>query len=159
MSRNAPLKEQSVAWQLKDCCEGDYLRSRLSSLFFVPFAFVGYNRLSIYGFSNGVLTFRGPFFAAPVSWNRFECIIKVYTKQGRPGGILENQYTRKKFKYTQNYTQIHFIPEIQRRRYTEYPYLSCNIPYTRLKKPLYTVYPKTLADPDKEYCRSEPPCF
>ena len=29
-----------------------------------------------------------------------------------------------------------------------YPYLSCNIPYTRFKKPLYTVYPKTLADPD-----------
>ena len=29
-----------------------------------------------------------------------------------------------------------------------YPYLRCNIPYTRFKKPLYTVYPKILADPD-----------
>ena len=70
------------------------------------------------------------------------------------------QYTRKKVaktpkntqnssKYTQNYTQVYFIPEIQRKWYTEYPYLSCNIPYTRFKKPLYTVYPKTLADPDQ----------
>ena len=69
------------------------------------------------------------------------------------------QYTRKKFakipqntqnssKYTQNYTQVYLIPEIQRKWYTEYPYLSCNIPYTRFKKPRYTVYPKTLADPD-----------
>ena len=73
--------------------------------------------------------------------------------------VVVYQYTRKKFaklpqntqnssKYTQNYTQVYFIPEIQRKWYTEYPYLSCNIPYTRFKKPLYTVYPKTLADPD-----------
>ena len=49
------------------------------------------------------------------------------------------QYTRKKFakipqnlsKYTQNYTQVYFIPEIPRKWYTEYPYLSCNIPYTQ----------------------------
>ena len=79
--------------------------------------------------------------------------------QDRPGGVVVYQYTRKKFakipkntqnssKYTQNYTQVYFIPEIQRKWYTEYPYLSCNIPYTRFKKPLYTVYPKTLADPD-----------
>ena len=27
--------------------------------------------------------------------------------------------------------------------------IGCNIPYTRFKKPLYTVYPKTLADPAK----------
>ena len=78
---------------------------------------------------------------------------------GRVGGGVVYQYTRKKFakipqntqnssKYTQNYTQVYFIPEIQRKWYTEYPYLSCNIPYTRFKKPLYTVYPKTLADPD-----------
>ena len=78
--------------------------------------------------------------------------------QGRPGGVVVYQYTQKKFakipkntqnssKYTQNYTQVYFIPEIQRKWYTEYPYLSCNIPYTRFKKPLYTVYPKTLADP------------
>ena len=53
-------------------------------------------------------------------------------------------------KYTQNYTQVYFIPEIQRKWYTEYPYLSCNIPYTRFKKPLYTVYPKTLADPERK---------
>ena len=75
-------------------------------------------------------------------------------------GVVVYQYTRKKFakipkntqnssKYTQNYTQVYFIPEIQRKWYTEYPYLSCNIPYTRFKKPLYTVYPKTLADPDR----------
>ena len=78
--------------------------------------------------------------------------------QGRPGGVVVYRYTRKKFakipqntqnwsKYTLNYTQVYFIPEIQRKSYTEYPYLSCNIPYTRFKKPLYTVYPKTLADP------------
>ena len=77
--------------------------------------------------------------------------------QGRPGGVVVYQYTRKKFakipkntqnssKYTQNYTQVYFIPEIQRKWYTEYPYLSCNIPYTRFKKPLYTVYARTLAD-------------
>ena len=53
-------------------------------------------------------------------------------------------------KYTQNYTQVYFIHAIQRKWYTDYPYLSCNIPYTRLKKPLNTVYPKTLADP--VYC-------
>ena len=74
------------------------------------------------------------------------------------GGVVVYRYTRKKFakipqntqnasKYTLNYTQVYFIPEIQRKSYTEYPYLSCNIPYTRFKKPLYTVYPKTLADP------------
>ena len=74
--------------------------------------------------------------------------------------VVVYQYTRKKFakipqntqnssKYTQNYTQVYFIPEIQRKWFTEYPYLSCNIPYTRFKKPLYTVYPKTLADPEQ----------
>ena len=73
-------------------------------------------------------------------------------------GVVVYQYTRKKFakipqntqnssKYTQNYTQVYFIPEIQRKWYTEYPYLSCNIRYTRFKKPLYTVHPKTLANP------------
>ena len=73
--------------------------------------------------------------------------------------VVVYQYTRKKFakipqntqnssKYTQAYFQVYFIPEIQRKWYTEYPYLSCNIPYTRFKKPLYTVYPKTLADPE-----------
>ena len=72
-------------------------------------------------------------------------------------GSVVYQYTRKKIgqntqnssKYTQNYIQVYFIPEIHRKWYTEYPYLSCNIPYTRFKKPLYTVYPKTLADPVK----------
>ena len=59
------------------------------------------------------------------------------------------QNTQNSSKYTQNYTQVYFIPEIQRKWYTEYPYLSCNIPYTRFKKPLYVVYPKTLADPDR----------
>ena len=78
---------------------------------------------------------------------------------GGGGGVVVYQYTRKKFpkipkntqnssKYTQNYTKVYFIPEIQRKWYTEYPYLSCNIPYTRFKKPLYTVYPQTLADPE-----------
>ena len=56
--------------------------------------------------------------------------------------------TQNSSKYTQNYTQVYFIPEIQRKWYTQYPYLSYNIPYSRFKKPLYTVYPKTLADPD-----------
>ena len=80
-------------------------------------------------------------------------------QQGGGGGeLVVYQYTRNKFskmpqntqnasKYTQNYTQVYFIPEIQRKWYTEYPYLSCNKPYTRFKKPLYTVYRKTLADP------------
>ena len=66
--------------------------------------------------------------------------IPVYSKKIR-------QNTQNSSKYTQNYTQVYFIPEIQRKWYTEYLYLSCNIPYTRFKKPLYTVYPKTLADP------------
>ena len=68
--------------------------------------------------------------------------IPVYPKNIR-------QNTQNSSKYTQNYTQVYLIPEIQRKWYTEYPYLSCNIPYTRFKKPLYTVYPKTLADPDR----------
>ena len=76
--------------------------------------------------------------------------------QGRSEGVVVYQYTRKKFakntqnssKYIQNYTQVYFMPGIQRKWYTEYPYLSWNIPYTGFKKPLYTVYPKTLADPD-----------
>ena len=67
--------------------------------------------------------------------------IPVYLKKIR-------QNTQNSSKYTQNYTQVYFIPEIQRKWYTEYPYLSCNIPYIRFKKPLYTLYPKTLADPD-----------
>ena len=66
--------------------------------------------------------------------------IPVYAKKIR-------QNTQNSSKYTQNYTQVYFIPEIQRKWYTEYPYLSCNILYTRFKKPLYTVHPKTLADP------------
>ena len=85
--------------------------------------------------------------------------LSCYIYQGRPGGIVVYQYTRKKFakipqntpnssKCTKNYTQVYFIPEIQRKWYTEYPYLSYNVPYTRFKKPLYTVYPKTLAYPD-----------
>ena len=41
------------------------------------------------------------------------------TSQGRPGGLVIYQYTRKKIaeipKYTQNYTQVYFIPEIQRK--------------------------------------------
>ena len=55
--------------------------------------------------------------------------------QGRPGGVVVYQYTRKTFakipqntqnslKYTQNYTQVYFIPEIQRKWCTEYPYLN-----------------------------------
>ena len=65
---------------------------------------------------------------------------------GSARGVVVYQYTRKKFakipqntqnssKYSQNYTQVYFIPEIQRKWYTEYPYLSCNIPYTRFKSP------------------------
>ena len=87
-------------------------------------------------------------------WSRF-----ILIRVGQRGVLVVYQYTREKFakipkytqnssKYTQNYTQVYFIPEIQRKWYIEYPYLSCNIPYTRFKKPLYTVYPKTLANPD-----------
>ena len=64
------------------------------------------------------------------------------------GGSGIPVYPKKIRQNTQNYTQVYFIPEIQRKCYTEYPYLSCNVPYTRFKKPLYTVYPKTVADPD-----------
>ena len=75
----------------------------------------------------------------------------IFVRVRQEGGVVVYQYTRKKFgkipQNTQNYTQVYFIPQIQRKWYTEYPYLSCNIPYTRFKKPLYTVYPKTLADP------------
>ena len=49
-----------------------------------------------------------------------------FREQGRPGGVVVYQYTRKKFakipkntqnssKYTQNYTQVYFIPKIQRK--------------------------------------------
>ena len=52
---------------------------------------------------------------------------------GGGGGLVVYQYTRNEFakiprnsqnssKYTQNYTQVYFIPEIQRKWYTEYPY-------------------------------------
>ena len=68
--------------------------------------------------------------------------IPVYPKK-----ILSKipQNTQNASKYTQNYTQVYFIPEIQRKWCTEYPSLSCNTPYTRFKKPLYNR--KTLADP------------
>ena len=49
------------------------------------------------------------------------------------------QNTQNSSKYTQNKFK-------ENDRYTEYLYF-CNIPYTRFKKPLNTVYPKTLADP------------
>ena len=72
---------------------------------------------------------------------------KITWDQSRPGGgggggwglgVVVYQYIPKKFakipkntqnssKYTQNYTQVYFIPEIQRKWYTEYLY--------------YTVYP------------------
>ena len=70
--------------------------------------------------------------------------------QGRPGEVVVYQYTRKKFAKIPkiNGSIVYCIPEIRRKRYTEYPYLSCNIPYNRFKKPLYTVYPKPLADPE-----------
>ena len=56
----------------------------------------------------------------------------MHSNQGQPGGVVVYQYTRKKFvkipkntqnssKYTQNYTQVYFILEIQRKWYTEYP--------------------------------------
>ena len=80
-------------------------------------------------------------------------LVDASISQGRPAGggggsgipvypkkIRQN--TQNSSKYTQNYTQVYFMPEIQRKWHTEYPYLSCNIPYTRFKKPLYTVYPK-----------------
>ena len=68
----------------------------------------------------------------------------VIHRQGRPVGVSGipvypkkiRQNTLNSSKYTQNYTQVYFIPEIQRKWYTEYPYLSCNIPYTQFKKPL-----------------------
>ena len=92
----------------------------------------------------------------PLAWHGGEAPPQPIC-QDRPGGggsgipvypkkICQN--TQNSSKYTQNYTQVYFIPEIQRKWCTEYPYLSCNIPYIRFKKPLYTVYPKTLADPD-----------
>ena len=51
--------------------------------------------------------------------------IPVYLKKIR-------QNTQNSSKYTQNYTQVYFIPEIQRKWYTEYPYLN---------KLQYTLYP------------------
>ena len=70
------------------------------------------------------------------------------------GGVVVYQYAEKIRQNTQKYPKfIQIYPKLYPgvlytwKWYTEYPYLSCNIPYTRLKKPLYTVYPKTLADP------------
>ena len=73
--------------------------------------------------------------------------------QGRPGGVVVYQYTQKKFakipkntqnssKYTQNYTQVYFIPEIQRKWYTEYPYLKIEAAIYHipdLKSPVYRI--------------------
>ena len=72
-------------------------------------------------------------------------------KSGSARGVVVYQYTRKRFAKIPkiNGSIVYCIPGIQRKWYTEYPYLSCNIPYTRFKKPLYTVYSKTLTDPDK----------
>ena len=53
-------------------------------------------------------------------------IVKTMHQSGSAGGVVVYQYTRKKFakipkntqnssKYTQNYTQVYFIPEIQRK--------------------------------------------
>ena len=114
--------------------------------------------------SKNALGWDGQFYHVNVVWAslwnetkfRNESHSGIKINQGRPRGVVVYQYTRKKFakipkirpNNTPNYTQVYFIPEIQRKWYTEYPYLSCNIPYTWFKKPLYTVYPKTLADPD-----------
>ena len=57
-------------------------------------------------------------------------------------------YPKKIRQNTQKYPKLYPGILYTWKWYTEYPYLSCNIPYTRFKKPLYTVYPKTLADPD-----------
>ena len=80
----------------------------------------------------------GPLLFLKFNWCRHILAFKDI-EQGRPGGLVIYQYTRKKCskipKSTQNYTQVYFIPEIQRKWYTEYPYLSCSIPYTRFKKP------------------------
>ena len=58
--------------------------------------------------------------------------------QGRPGGVVVYQYTRKKF--IQIYPKLY--PGIL------YTRSSKKVMYRILKKPLYTVYPKTLADPE-----------
>ena len=68
-------------------------------------------------------------------------IDEIMIIQGRPlGGCGMPVYPKKlntqnSSKYTQKYTQVYLIPEIQRKWYTEYPYLSCNILYPRFKKP------------------------
>ena len=57
---------------------------------------------------------------------RIFMFIRIVIVQGWPGGVVVYQYTRKKFakipkniqnssKYTQNYTKVYFIPEIQRK--------------------------------------------
>ena len=85
--------------------------------------------------------------AVPNVFHFFKTIFNLFlipvSRVGRGGGGGE-WYTSIPEKNSPKYP----IAEIQRKWYTEYPYLSCNIPYTRFKKPLYTAYPKTLADPE-----------
>ena len=68
--------------------------------------------------------------------------MKLSYDQGQPGGVVVYQYTQKKFakipkntenssKYTQNYTQVYFMPEIQKK-------VIYWIPVFKLQ---YTVYP------------------
>ena len=87
---------------------------------------------------------RKRFFSMPVILINHWQVLSYFRVGQR--GVVVYQYTRKKFakipkntqnssKYTQNYTQVYFVPEIQRKWYTEYPYLSCNIRYTDLKSP------------------------
>ena len=86
---------------------------------------------------------------------------QCYILQGRPGGGGGGSgipvYLKKIRQNTQKYPEfIRIYPKLypgilytwNSKWYTAYPYLSCNIPYTRFKKSLYTVYPKTLANPD-----------
>ena len=69
------------------------------------------------------------------------------------GGSGIPVYPQKIRRNTQKYPKfIQIYPKLMEALYTVYlnskKVLSCNIPYTWFKKPLYTVYPKTLADPE-----------
>ena len=78
--------------------------------------------------------------AGSARWGGGDSGIPVYPQKIRK--IPKN--TQNSSKYTQNYTQVYFIHEIQRKWYTEYPYLSCTdlkspcIPYTQNPWPTLT---------------------
>ena len=91
----------------------------------------------------------------PYTWLQKEYVTGLTRGEGGSGIPV---YSKKIHQNTQKYPKfIQIYPKLypgilytwnSKKVIYRIPVLSCNIPYTRFKKPLYTLYPKTLADPD-----------